>query len=64
MAGGSQSKKPADNEKAAMQEEDKWLKRKIQKNLIVISAAFMVLFTAFQSMAALQSSLNKARKKL
>ncbi len=31
----------------------------IFKNVVVISAAFMVQFTAFQSMAALQSSINK-----
>ena len=31
----------------------------IIKNVVVISIAFMLLFTAFQSMAALQSSLNK-----
>ena len=36
-------------------------KRRIMKNVIVISFAFLLLFTAFQSMAALQSSINKAR---
>ena len=38
------------------------LKRKIWKNVLLISMAFMVLFTSFQSMASLQSSINKARK--
>ena len=37
-------------------------KRRIMKNVIVISFAFLLLFTAFQSMAALQSSINKVRK--
>ena len=32
--------------------------RRMLKNVIVISVAFMFLFTAFQSIAALQSSLN------
>ena len=32
---------------------------RIMKNVVVVSAAFMVQFTAFQSMAALQSSINK-----
>jgi hypothetical protein len=42
-------------------EETKQLKRGILKNVIVISIAFMLLFTAFQSMASLQSSLNKVQ---
>ena len=33
--------------------------RMIMKNIIVISFAFMLLFTAYQSMASLQSSINK-----
>ena len=33
-------------------------KRSIIKNVIVICIAFMLLFTAFQSMSALQSSIN------
>ena len=37
-------------------------KRSIMKNVIVISFAFLLLFTAFQSMSALQSSINKVRK--
>ena len=36
----------------------KWQKLRIAKNVIVISFAFMLLFTAFQSMANLQSSIN------
>ena len=31
----------------------------IMKNVVIISFAFMLLFTAFQSMASLQSSINK-----
>ena len=34
-------------------------KRGIMKNVIIICIAFMLLFTAFQSMSALQSSINK-----
>ena len=34
-------------------------KRSIMKNVIVISFAFLLLFTAFQSMSFLQSSINK-----
>lgn len=34
----------------------------IMKNVVVISISFMLLFTAFQSMAALQSSINKVRQ--
>ena len=37
-------------------------KRRIMKNVVVISFAFLLLFTAFQSMAALQSSINKVGK--
>lgn len=40
-------------------EEKKVAKRGIIKNVVVISFAFMLLFTAFQSMANLQSSINK-----
>jgi len=36
----------------------KWQKLRIGKNVVVISFAFMLLFTAFQSMANLQSSIN------
>ena len=39
-------------------------KRRILKNVIVISFSFMLLFTAFQSMANLQSSINKVRSRL
>lgn len=34
-------------------------KRRIMKNVVVISFSFMLLFTAYQSMAYLQSSINK-----
>ncbi len=34
-------------------------KRRIMKNVILISFSFLLLFTAFQSMANLQSSINK-----
>ena len=37
------------------------LKWKILKNVLLISVAFMVLFTSYQSMSTLQSSINKAR---
>jgi len=32
--------------------------KRMYRNLIIICIAFMLLFTAFQSMAALQNSLN------
>ena len=35
------------------------LKDKIKKNVFIIGLAWIFLFTAFQSMANLQSSLNK-----
>jgi MFS family permease len=40
--------------------ESKWVKSKnsLMKNLLIISIAWVFLFTAFQSMANLQSSLN------
>ena len=40
-------------------EEKSSAKRGIMKNVVVISFSFMLLFTAFQSMANLQSSINK-----
>ena len=40
-------------------EEIRLEKRSIMKNVIVISFAFLLLFTAFQSMSFLQSSINK-----
>ena len=46
-------------ETAALQRQNKHEERMIMKNIIVISFAFMLLFTAFQSMAILQSSINK-----
>lgn len=36
--------------------------RRMLKNVILISFSFTFLFTAFQSMANLQSSLNTVRK--
>ncbi len=36
-------------------------KCRIMKNVIAISFSFLLLFTAFQSMANLQSSINKVR---
>lgn len=40
-------------------EERKKEKRKITKNVFIISFGFLFLFTAFQSLQNLQSSLNK-----
>ena len=34
-------------------------KKSIIKNLLIVSSAFLLLFTAFQSLSNLQSSLNK-----
>ena len=45
------------------EDEAKEAKRGILRNVVVISFSFMLLFTAFQSMANLQSSINKVRKK-
>ena len=41
------------------EEEIKIAKRGILRNVIIISLSFMLLFTAYQSMASLQSSINK-----
>lgn len=50
------------NEKLEMEKvEYKMSKLKILKNVAVVSFAFMFLFTAFQSMTNLQSSLNKEK---
>ena len=46
------------------QHQDRDLKKKILKNLLLISVAFMVLFTSYESIAKLQSSINKARPSL
>ena len=43
------------------QQQNSDLKWKILKNVLLISVAFMVLFTSYQSMSTLQSSINKAR---
>lgn len=40
--------------------DEKAEKRNIIKNLLVVSFAFLFLFTAFQSLSNLQSSLNQA----
>ena len=49
------------NVKNMSPEEIRLEKRSIMKNVIVISFAFLLLFTAFQSMSFLQSSINKVR---
>ena len=54
--------KKAQASEAESQSVDSGLKRKILKNVILISVAFMVLFTSYQSMSTLQSSINKASK--
>ena len=46
------------------QHQDRNLKGKILKNLLLISVAFMVLFTSYESISKLQSSINKARLSL
>ncbi|XP_072033734.1 protein unc-93 homolog A-like [Amphiura filiformis] len=38
--------------------EEDWGKKKILRNLIIVSAAFFLLFTAFQGLSNLQSSIN------
>ena len=49
------------NSPSQEQHQDRDLKKKIFKNLLLISVAFMVLFTSYESIAKLQSSINKAR---
>ncbi len=39
------------------------LKISVLKNVVLISISFMLLFTSYQSMAALQSSINKVSSK-
>ena len=46
-------------ENGQSEEKRKREKKMILKTIIIISFAFMLLFTAFQSMASLQSSINK-----
>ena len=58
-ADGSSSVKSGRQFDLLTDSERKKLKFSIFKNVIVISFAFMLLFTAFQSMANLQSSINK-----
>ena len=51
---------PEENEAEKISpEERKKQKRKITKNVYIISLGFLFLFTAFQSLQNLQSSLNK-----
>ncbi|XP_071950683.1 protein unc-93 homolog A-like [Antedon mediterranea] len=40
------------------QDVDDWSKRKLMKNVLVASLAFLFLFTAFQALSNLQSSIN------
>ena len=47
------------NEEHLTPEQRKREKRKITKNVYIISLGFLFLFTAFQSLQNLQSSLNK-----
>ena len=42
-----------------MTEHEGLVTRLILKNVVVISLAFMILFTSFQAMSALQSSINR-----
>lgn len=37
---------------------EQWTKRRINRNVIVISFSFLLLFTAFQALSNLQSSIN------
>merc|ERR1719192_911520 len=55
-AGGGGARSSVDS---MSQEEIKAEKKGILKNVFLISFAFLLLFTAFQSMSALQSSINK-----
>ena len=52
------------NSPSQKQHRDCDLKKKIFKNLLLISVAFMVLFTSYESISKLQSSINKARPSL
>ena len=56
---GGPSKKVGGRFAQMTDEEKSSAKRGIMKNVVVISFSFMLLFTAFQSMANLQSSINK-----
>ncbi|XP_053401423.1 protein unc-93 homolog A-like [Mercenaria mercenaria] len=57
-ATGNGYKSSADS-KLAMAETYKMTKFQVLKNLVVVSIAFLFLFTAFQSLSNLQSSLNR-----
>lgn len=48
-----------DNSKLSMAAPYKMSKFQVLKNLVVVSVAFLFLFTAFQSLSNLQSSLNR-----
>ncbi|XP_042205187.1 UNC93-like protein isoform X3 [Homarus americanus] len=59
-AGDSSSASPTTAvQKKELTEEEKIEKFRILKNVVIISIAFMFLFTSFNSMANLQSSINK-----
>ena len=56
---GARSLVPDEEDEKITPAERKKEKRKITKNVFVISFGFLFLFTAFQSLQNLQSSLNK-----
>ncbi|KAM7440260.1 hypothetical protein ABFA07_010486 [Porites harrisoni] len=56
---GARSLVPDEEDDKITPDEQKKEKRKITKNVFVISFGFLFLFTAFQSLQNLQSSLNK-----
>lgn len=56
---GARSLVPDEEDDKITPDERKKEKRKITKNVFVISFGFLFLFTAFQSLQNLQSSLNK-----
>lgn len=56
---GARSLVPDEEDEKITPDERKKEKRKITKNVFVISFGFLFLFTAFQSLQNLQSSLNK-----
>ena len=51
----------ADDDGQPTAQEQKSEKRKITKNVFIVSFGFLFLFTAFQSLQNLQSSLNKVQ---
>lgn len=56
---GARSLVPDEEDEKITPDERKKEKRKITKNVFIISFGFLFLFTAFQSLQNLQSSLNK-----